>query len=68
VTATLAFATALDLAVTAEGVETQLQLEQLLLLGCQQAQGYLFARPVPAADVPSLLEEAAALARLSRAS
>jgi EAL domain-containing protein (putative c-di-GMP-specific phosphodiesterase class I) len=68
VTATLAFATALDLAVTAEGVETELQLEQLLALGCQQAQGYLFARPVPAADVPGLLEEAAALARLSRAS
>jgi diguanylate cyclase (GGDEF)-like protein/PAS domain S-box-containing protein len=68
VTATLAFASALDLAVTAEGVETQLQLEQLLLLGCQQAQGYLFARPVPATDVPGLLEEAAALARLSRAS
>lgn len=68
VTATLAFATALDLAVTAEGVETELQLEQLRVLGCQQAQGYLFARPVPASEVPKLLEEAAALALLSRAS
>lgn len=68
VTATLAFATALDLAVTAEGVETTLQLDHLRALGCQQAQGYLFARPVPAAEVPGLLEEAAALARLSRAS
>ncbi len=68
VTATLAFATALNLAVTAEGVETELQLDQLRLLGCQQAQGYLFARPVPASEVPKLLEEAAALARLSRAS
>jgi diguanylate cyclase (GGDEF)-like protein/PAS domain S-box-containing protein len=68
VTATLAFATALDLAVTAEGVETELQLEQLIALGCQQAQGYLFARPIPAEDVPGLLEEAAALERLSRAS
>ena len=68
VTATLAFASALDLAVTAEGVETELQLDQLRLLGCQQAQGYLFARPVPAGEVPKLLREAAALALLSGAS
>lgn len=68
VTATLAFATALDLAVTAEGVETADQLDRLRALGCLQAQGYLFARPVPASDVPGLLEEAAALALLSRAS
>ena len=68
VTATLAFATALDLAVTGEGVETADQLDRLRALGCLQAQGYLFARPVPASDVPGLLEEAAALALLSRAS
>jgi EAL domain-containing protein (putative c-di-GMP-specific phosphodiesterase class I) len=64
VKATLAFASALDLAVTAEGVETREQLDLLRALGCHQAQGYLFARPVPAAEVPNLLGEAAALALL----
>jgi diguanylate cyclase (GGDEF)-like protein len=68
VTATLAFASALGLAVTAEGVETTQQLELLRALGCRQAQGYLFARPVAPEAVPGLLEEAAALALLSRAS
>ena len=56
VTATLAFASAFDLSVTAEGVETRDQLERLIELGCQQAQGYLFSRPVPADQVAGLLE------------
>jgi len=56
VTATLAFASALDLSVTAEGVETQDQLERLKALGCQQAQGFLFSRPVPADGVAALLD------------
>jgi diguanylate cyclase (GGDEF)-like protein/PAS domain S-box-containing protein len=55
VTATLAFAAALGLSVTAEGVETEDQLERLRALGCQQGQGFLFSRPVPAADLPALL-------------
>ncbi len=56
VTATLAFASALELVVTAEGVESQDQVERLEALGCHQAQGYLFSRPVPAEAVPALLE------------
>ncbi len=56
VTATLAFAAALDLVVTAEGVETQDQLERLEALGCQQAQGFLFSRPVPVEAVMALLD------------
>jgi diguanylate cyclase (GGDEF)-like protein/PAS domain S-box-containing protein len=55
VTATLAFASALGLTVTAEGVETADQLERLRALGCLQGQGFLFSRPVPASDVPALL-------------
>ena len=38
-----------------EGVETPLQLAQLRNDGCRQAQGFLFARPVPADDLASLL-------------
>jgi EAL domain-containing protein (putative c-di-GMP-specific phosphodiesterase class I) len=55
VTATLAFASALGLSVTAEGVETVAQLDRLRALGCLQAQGYLLSRPVPAAEVAPLL-------------
>jgi EAL domain-containing protein (putative c-di-GMP-specific phosphodiesterase class I) len=42
-----ALAGELDLALTAEGVETEAQLESLAALGCTQAQGFLFARPMP---------------------
>jgi EAL domain-containing protein (putative c-di-GMP-specific phosphodiesterase class I) len=34
----------------AEGVETESQREQLLALGCTDAQGYLYARPMPLAE------------------
>ena len=34
----------------AEGIEGWQQLEKLRQLGCKYAQGYLFARPAPAAD------------------
>ncbi len=45
VRAILALAHSLELQVIAEGIETELQREALLELGCQQGQGYLFARP-----------------------
>ncbi len=47
VSATIAFARALDLSVTAEGIETEAQLQHLLELGCESGQGYLFSHPVP---------------------
>ena len=55
VTATIAFAAALGLSVTAEGVETENQLERLRALGCAQAQGFLFSLPVPASELAPLL-------------
>jgi diguanylate cyclase (GGDEF)-like protein len=69
VTATLAFARALGLSVTAEGVETADQLERLQDLGCMQGQGFLFSRPVPAADLPAMLagDRLAPVARIAAA-
>jgi EAL domain-containing protein (putative c-di-GMP-specific phosphodiesterase class I) len=43
------------LRVIAEGIETETQLERLLELGCDHGQGFLFAKPVPAEQVPALL-------------
>jgi predicted signal transduction protein with EAL and GGDEF domain len=40
----------------AEGVETVDQLRGVAELGCSQAQGFLFAAPMPIGDVPSWLE------------
>lgn len=48
--AVVSLADTLGLATVAEGVETELQRDCLLALGCERAQGYLFARPVPPTD------------------
>lgn len=45
----------LGITTTAEGVETAAQLMQLRADGCEQAQGYLFSRPVPVNEVRDLL-------------
>jgi len=41
----------LNMIVTAEGVETDQQLEQVRILGCTEMQGYLFSRPLPASEI-----------------
>jgi len=37
----------LGIAVLAEGVETERQAERLRAMGCNEAQGYLYAQPMP---------------------
>ncbi|SBT48532.1 diguanylate cyclase/phosphodiesterase [Micromonospora narathiwatensis] len=44
----VSLAHALDLTVTAEGVETAEQAERLRAIGCDAGQGWLFGRPAPA--------------------
>jgi EAL domain-containing protein (putative c-di-GMP-specific phosphodiesterase class I) len=52
----ISLAQALRLKVVAEGVETEEQAQLLRLLRCDQVQGYLFSRPLPAADIENLLK------------
>jgi EAL domain-containing protein (putative c-di-GMP-specific phosphodiesterase class I) len=54
VTAVVSLANALGLSSTAEGVETPEQLAELRTLGCELAQGHLFAEPRPAAELTDL--------------
>ncbi|WP_245480413.1 EAL domain-containing protein [Neorhizobium sp. NCHU2750] len=54
--ATVAMARALDIPVTAEGVETDAQALQLRLAGCDQLQGYLFGRPMTVDDMDGLYQ------------
>ena len=47
----------LQLLVIAEGVETKPQLDFLRKIDCEEYQGYLFSKPVPAADFARLLAQ-----------
>jgi len=46
----------LGIRTTAEGVETEDQLNWLREIGCDELQGYYFSRPVPAREIPHLFE------------
>jgi predicted signal transduction protein with EAL and GGDEF domain len=48
----------LNIAVIAEGVETEDQLQMLRGQGCGEVQGFLLARPMPSADVQAFLSAA----------
>jgi len=58
---------ALGMPVTAEGVETLASAEALRALGCEQAQGFLFGRPIPAAETRALFVNAKETIRTIRA-
>ncbi len=55
--AVIALAHSLRMRVVAEGVETRGQLGYLLRHQCDLVQGYLFGRPMPAAELEALLRE-----------
>ena len=55
VSAVVKLAHRLNLQVVAEGVETPLQLAHLRRLGCDIAQGYLWAKPLPADEAGAML-------------
>lgn len=45
-----------EMSVTAEGVETEAQLKQLQDEGCNEVQGYLLGKPLPASDLGRFME------------
>ena len=54
----MALGRALNLSVLVEGVETEEQRVLLRLAGCNEMQGFLFARPGPRQTIDALLLEA----------
>ncbi|HWB46619.1 MAG TPA: PAS-domain containing protein [Hyphomicrobiaceae bacterium] len=57
VRAVAALANGLGMATTAEGVETQEQLETVKSEGCTEMQGFLFSRPRPVSEIEQLFLE-----------
>nr|HML30659.1 EAL domain-containing protein [Hyphomicrobium sp.] len=55
VRAVASIGSALGMATTAEGVETEAELAQLRHEGCTEVQGYLFSEPLPAKEIATLM-------------
>jgi diguanylate cyclase (GGDEF)-like protein/PAS domain S-box-containing protein len=53
----VALARTLGTHVIAEGVETEAQMTELMRLGCSEAQGFFFARPLPPLTAETFLEQ-----------
>jgi EAL domain-containing protein (putative c-di-GMP-specific phosphodiesterase class I) len=51
VASTIDLAHSLGLRMVAEGVETEIAYAELARLGCDQGQGFLMSRPIPAAEL-----------------
>jgi diguanylate cyclase (GGDEF)-like protein len=62
--AVLGLTDSLNMTTTAEGIEMETQADLLRILGCDEAQGYLFWRPMPAAALRGILQDLAKLARI----
>ena len=54
--AVVAMAESLEMSTTAEGVETEKELETIRALGCRKIQGYYFGRPMPAEEARALFK------------
>ncbi len=52
--AVVALADSLGMSTTAEGAETEVEVDTLRALGCSNIQGYYYGRPMPASDVLTL--------------
>jgi len=63
VNAIIQMAKSLNLTTTAEGIEDEAIRRQLIELGCDQGQGYLFAKPQPAAQFETLIKPMTAALR-----
>ncbi len=46
----------IGISVLAEGIETEEELDAVSSDGCTHAQGYLFGKPIPGTDIPSMLD------------
>lgn len=55
VSTVISLARAFNMKTVAEGVETADQLQKLRTMKCDQAQGYLYSRPVPASGVQAVI-------------
>lgn len=61
----ISIARILKFKVIAEGVETEQQAQYLMQNDCDEAQGYLFGKPMPAEDLTAILERAGQLYRIA---
>ncbi len=66
VNAMVYLATNLGIEVIAEGVETEAQRDLLRGCGCTTAQGYLYGRPMPLADLNAYLSQSARVADVAK--
>ena len=62
----MALGRALGMSVVIEGVETEEQRVLLRLAGCNEMQGFLFAKPAPRDEIDRLLEAGEAQVRRRR--
>ena len=64
--AIIALGRSMNMAVVAEGVETEAQALALHEMGCDEMQGYLLARPMAGEELPHWLQQRAAYTEMSR--
>lgn len=57
--AVVAMADSLDMSTTAEGAETEKEVEMIRKLGCRKIQGYYYGRPMSAKDAVALFRNRA---------